>query len=268
VTSEVEPGTAPPLFAADAGRGAEPLVLLHGFGAWHGVWESLATGLAGRVLAYDLPGHGRSLDFPGAGPAKLAAGAILADLSRRGIDRVHLCGHSMGGAIATLMALSAPARVRSLSLLAPGGFGEEIDGSLLRRYAAARSESELAEALSAMAGPHASIPTAGLAGLAAMRALPGQTEKLIGIAEAISRGNRQGVIGRTALEGLGMPVMVLWGTEDPVLPWRQTHGLPSRFALDGIAGAGHMLIEEAPETVLRAIRATTRRLGPFGGALP
>jgi pimeloyl-ACP methyl ester carboxylesterase len=224
------------------------------------------------VLAYDLPGHGQSLEFAGAGPAKLAAGAILADLDRRGIDRVHLCGHSMGGAIATLMALSAPGRVRSLTLLAPGGFGEEIDGQLLRRYAAATSESELAEALSGMAGPLASIPEAGLAGLAAMRARPGQTRKLIGIAEAISRGNRQGVIGRPALEGLAMPVAVLWGTEDPVLPWRQTHGLPSRFVLHAVDGAGHMLIEEAPEIVLRAIRETARSNRPpsaaSDGALP
>lgn len=246
------------LFVADQGRGSEPLVLLHGFGAWHGVWSRLASGLASRVLAYDLPGHGRSVDFPGAGPAKVAAGAILADLSRRGIERVHLCGHSMGGAIAALMALAAPGRVLSLTLLAPGGFGEEINGPLLERYAAARTEHELVAALAGMAGPRGLVDKADLAGLAAMRALPGQADKLTGIAEAISRGNRQGVIGRAALERLAMPVAVVWGTEDPVLPCRQTNDLPSRFVVYRIDGAGHMLIEEAPERVLQAIRETAR----------
>ena len=252
---------AAPLFATDAGRGAEPLVLLHGFGAWHGVWARLASRLAGRVLAYDLPGHGNSLDFPGAGPAQLAAGAILADLSQRGIDRVHLCGHSMGGAIAALMALAAPGRARSLTLLAPGGFGEEINGTLLRRYAAARTEGEVAATLADMAGPRGLAEKADLAGYATMRALPGQSAKLIGIAEAISRGNRQGVIARTALEGLAMPVAVLWGTSDPVLPYGQTSDLPSRFVLRAIEGAGHMLIEEAREPVLRAIREATAEGG-------
>ena len=263
MTGETEPRApdASPLFAADTGGVEGPLVLLHGFGAWHGVWTRLASGLAGRVLAYDLPGHGRSLEFPGAGRAKLAAGAILADLDRRGIDRVHLCGHSMGGAIAALMALSAPGRVRSLTLLAPGGFGEEINGPLLRRYAAARTEDELAAALADMAGPPGPAVTADLAGFAAMRALPGQSAKLIGIAEAISRGNRQGVIARTALDGLAMPVAVLWGTSDPVLPYGQASDLPSRFVLHAIDGAGHLLIEEAPERVLRAIREATAERG-------
>ena len=130
------PPADPKLFASDEGQGPDAVVLLHGFGGWHGVWTPVAAGLGGRVLAYDLPGHGRSLDVQGAGPAKFAAGAILADLAARGIDAVHLAGHSMGGAVAVLMAAARPDMVGSLTLLAPGGFGEEIDGPLIRRFAA------------------------------------------------------------------------------------------------------------------------------------
>ncbi|MGT2467378.1 alpha/beta fold hydrolase [Mesorhizobium atlanticum] len=90
-----------------------------------------------RVLAYDLPGHSHSLQCEGMGGAKPAARAILADLAARQLTKVHLVGHSMGGAVATLMALADSGRVASLTLLAPGGFGPEINAALLRRYAAA-----------------------------------------------------------------------------------------------------------------------------------
>ena len=128
------------LYVAERGAGPKTVVLLHGFGGCHDIWREVTATLAPgiRTLAYDLPGHGLSLDFPGSGPAKTAARAVLADLAARGIARVHVAGHSMGGAVATLMALAEPETIASLTLLAPGGFGPEINGPLLRRYAAAR----------------------------------------------------------------------------------------------------------------------------------
>src|SRR5690606_12071982 len=173
-------GVTGSLFAADKGGDAPTLVLLHGFGASHTVWSALAARLAGdaHILAYDLPGHGFSLDAPGAGRAGATARAILDDLAGRGVKRAHVAGHSMGGAIAALMALTAPGRVASLTLLAPGGFGEEIDGALLHRYAAAGDEAELAACLRAMSGPDAHVSIPGLRPQLAMRARPGQIERL------------------------------------------------------------------------------------------
>ncbi|MDT9126949.1 alpha/beta fold hydrolase, partial [Escherichia coli] len=82
---------------------------------------------------------------------------ILANLSGAGLERIHVAGHSMGGAVATLMALMAPNRVISLTLLAPGGSGEAINGTLLRRYAAAGDENELKSCLLAMSGQQAHV---------------------------------------------------------------------------------------------------------------
>ena len=51
-----------------------------------------------------------------------------------------------------------------------------------------------------------------------------------------------------------MPVRVLWGDHDPVLPFAQALDLPEGFELHVAAGAGHMLIEEAPDAVLAVLR--------------
>lgn len=244
------------LFAAESGTSDRTIVLLHGFGGFHGTWDGIAPALAAQahVLAYDLPGHGNSLGWPDAGPAKLAARAILADLEMRGIARAHIVGHSMGGAIAALAGLIEPERVASLTLLAPGGFGAAINGSLLRRYAAARSSADIGACLAEMSG--FTPDEREVEALAAIRAVKGQTEKLVEIGAAITRDDRQGVIPREMLAGLAMPVAVAWGTEDAVLPYGQTAGLPENLMLHSMEGAGHMLPEEAPAAVIGIIRRT------------
>ncbi|MEP9399982.1 alpha/beta fold hydrolase [Mesorhizobium sp. KR2-14] len=257
-TSSVPP---PSLIAEEYGAGQNVIVLLHGFGAFHDVWRLVAVALAQEerhVIAYDLPGHGRSLDWPDAGPAKTTAKAVLADLDAREIERAHFVGHSMGGAVAALAALAQPERVASLTLLAPGGFGEQISSALLHRYAAATTQAELAECLAAMSAPGATPQTENLSAFAEMRAVPGQKEKLAEIASIIARDDRQGIIPRERLASLPMSVAVIWGTEDPVLPFAQTADLPPVFQLHPARGAGHMLVEERPELVVDIIGRMSR----------
>lgn len=246
-----------PLFVRERGQGAETVVLLHGFGGCHSVWDGTAAALAdtARTLAYDLPGHGASLDFPDAGSTRKAAQAVAADIAARGLRRVHLAGHSMGGAMAIMAALAVPGRIASLTLLSPGGIGPEIDGPLLRRYAIAGDGDELAACLAAMSGPEAATPADAIAALLATRSLPGQTGRLAEIARRITRDDRQGVIPTDMLDALSMPVLVLWGTGDPVLPASQAERLPARFSVRLLPGAGHMLIEEAADAVVAAIRS-------------
>ena len=250
----------PPLHLAEYGAGSKTIVLLHGFGGSHEVWHDVvaALGPGVRILAYDLPGHGHSLELQETG-AKSAARAILADLADRRLGKVHLVGHSMGGAVATLLALAAPERVASLTLLAPGGFGAEINGPLLRRYAAAAGRDEIRTCLAAMSGPGSVPPERLVDVLFRMRAQPGQLQALIDMAAAMTKSDRQGVIPIEQLNTLDMPVMVVWGTEDPVLPVDQAETLPARFLLHHVLEAGHMLVEEAPDLIAQAVRRNTRR---------
>lgn len=101
-------------------RGAGPPVLLaQGTGIHGDGWDPQVAALAPRFrcLTFDNRGMGRSQ--PQAGPLTVArmADDALALLDACGIDRAHVIGHSLGGAIAIELALRAPARVASLSLL-------------------------------------------------------------------------------------------------------------------------------------------------------
>ena len=92
----------------ESGTGdAPPFVLLHGFGGDARGFARLQDDLAAsrRVISFDLPGHGRALDWPRIGGAGVAARAIAASLEALELERVHLVGHSMGGAAAAIMAI-------------------------------------------------------------------------------------------------------------------------------------------------------------------
>lgn len=244
------------LFAFEAGSGPQTIVFLHGFAGGHFVWKAVQGALSGtfRTIAYDLPGHGGSLDFPDAGPPKVAARAVLADLEARGIEKAHVVGHSMGGAVATLMALFAPERVASLTLLAPGGYGETINASHLRSYAAARTGEDVATGLAEMYAPGVAIAPETIDDYANMVSRPGQAEKLSGFAADLFRGDRQGVIPAASLEALRMPVTVFWGEMDAILPFEHTANLPPNFVLEPLPGAGHMLPDERSAEIVGYLR--------------
>lgn len=249
------------IHAAVQGSGNNVVVLLHGFGGCCSIWEDVVGHLEGgyTTIAYDLPGHGLSLDYPKAGSAKTAAKAVLADLAARGIDRVHLVGHSMGGAVATLVALQEPQRVASLTLLAPGGYGPEINAPLLRRYAAATCPEDIRACLTEMSSPDSTVSEQSVKHLTEMRDRPGQSEKLIEFVTAMTVDDRQGVIPRETIAALPMPVMVVWGTDDSVLPYSQAEGLPARFMIHHVLEVGHMLPEETPKLVADIVQRMSRR---------
>lgn len=103
---------------------APPVVLLHCRGADGADWTRIAERLAApprprRVLAPDLRGHGRS-DWPGEEPGaytyEVMRDDIRAFLDALGIDRADVVGHSLGGAVAYLLAQGHPGVVRRLVL--------------------------------------------------------------------------------------------------------------------------------------------------------
>lgn len=118
----------------EAGTGA-PLVLLHGSGAGVSGWANFGNNLEVlsqhfRCLVLDLPGFGASgrPEVYERNYLRIAADAVLGLLDELGIEKAHLLGNSMGGTVATLLALDHAARVDRLVLMAPGGVGVNILG--------------------------------------------------------------------------------------------------------------------------------------------
>ena len=251
------------LFADKKGDGNDAIVFLHGFGDNHMVWESIRHAFAGEAttFAFDLPGHGRSLRHPSAGGMRQMADALTGRLAEAGLKRVHLVGHSMGGALAALMALEGGRAAASLTMLAPGGFGTEINRRLLERYAAARDAGDIRIALEEMYGRNNPVTDAAVARHVAMRAIDGQTDKLTEIAAGLARDGGQRVIPRELMVSLKAPVKVLWGTRDRVLPVRQARGLPPMFAAHIFEDTGHMLPAEIPDAVIALIGQNIRAAG-------
>ena len=106
------------LFCAEFGeRGRPMVVLLHGLGMGHRMWQpQLDLFAASRhVIAPDLPGFAASAS---SGPFSLAhAAQLVADVARlRCRPPVHLCGLSLGAMTALRIALDDPLLVRSLIL--------------------------------------------------------------------------------------------------------------------------------------------------------
>jgi len=101
--------------------GGDPVVLLHGWGASHRIFDQAIPKLAERyrVIAIDWPGFGDS-ENPKA-PYTIDwyskfLGRMLDVLS---LESPTILGHSMGGAIAAKFAIENPGRIRSLLLVCP-----------------------------------------------------------------------------------------------------------------------------------------------------
>ncbi len=236
------------------GLGA-PVVFIHGFGGRRESWSDLQQRVSkyAQTIAFDLPGHGQSIDYPDFGPPKVAARAIIAELQCMGHNKVHVIGHSMGGAVSSLIALFQPELVASLTLLAPGGFGDEINVVALNQIPDAATPDQLAIAMKCFFGPGTELESEAFDALFDVMQLPGARQALRHIANIVFKGGVQGTLPLADLGQLGIPIDVIWGTLDEIIPAHHANGLPPGFNTHIYSGIGHMLAEEIPDEVERLI---------------
>jgi pimeloyl-ACP methyl ester carboxylesterase len=103
----------------DEGSGF-PVVLIHGLAGDHTAWAAPMQSWSRdhRVLAFDNRGAGQSTQVDEPISTEDMARDTLALMDQTGIERAHVVGRSMGGAIAQHMALMRPERVHTLVVLA------------------------------------------------------------------------------------------------------------------------------------------------------
>lgn len=120
----------------DEGQGS-PLVLLHGIGGNHTVWNAVVPALARehRVLVPDLRGHGRSPAPPESHYTFLELEQdVVRLLDGRSVANAHVVGLSGGALLALRLALDVPARARSLVLVSGAAYTDAHTRAVADRW--------------------------------------------------------------------------------------------------------------------------------------
>jgi pyruvate dehydrogenase E2 component (dihydrolipoamide acetyltransferase) len=239
------------------GDGEEAVVLVHGYGGDKNSWLFVQEPLAARatVHALDLPGHGESSKEVGDAGLDLLADTILGYLDAQGIQHAHLVGHSLGGAVVAAAAPRAGDRVRSLTLVAPAGFGTEVNADFLRGFASASSRRELKPYVAELFADPDQVTRRLVDDLLKYKRLDGVQEALESLQSTLLDGDRQAIDGYAQLSASSVPVTVLWGREDKILPVPSQEAFGDRARPEVIDGVGHMLHMENPNVVRDAVAA-------------
>jgi len=215
------------------------VLLLHGFAGDHTTWATIAAGLkrrGRRAIAPDLPGHGQT-GIEARDAADLARD-LPEFLDALGIAEVEIVAHSLGAVAALDLAQAVPERVISLSLIAPAGLGAEIDADFVRGIAHADAPGGIAHLLRRLSLNPMELSQA------ALTALAGELSKgrLTALADALAGDFGQKVDTLAAIRKLSgkLPIRVLFGLEDRIIPWQHALALPPAVAVHFLARSGHM----------------------------
>ena len=222
------------------------VVLIHGAGGSRLVWPAELRRLPGATtFTVDLPGHGRS---PGTGRELIEeyAADLVAFLEAVEAESAVLVGHSMGGAIAQMVALTAPDRAAGLVLLATAA-------RLRVAPAILEGLQQDPEATIRLISKWAWGPGADPAWVAQGEQLMMETGPEV-LRRDFLACDRFDIRDRVA--EIACPTLVLAGSEDQLTPprfgqWLAEQVSGARYHL--IEGAGHMLMLERPHEVGQAI---------------
>jgi pimeloyl-ACP methyl ester carboxylesterase len=246
----------------DTGSSGPPVLLLHGLGGDHTIWNALLPLLSPefRVIAPDLPGHGQSptpverVTF-----ASLEA-SVLGLLDELGIGKAHVVGLSAGAFLALRFALDHPGRCRSLVSIAGGAQCDNHTRAIGDRWRKTYQES----------GPEAYVlrlvkdlyyPDWAEEHLEVVDRLREQTAEAefraaVQWAGAIRDFDIRREVGRIAL-----PTLVIHGMDDQVVD--VAHARLLRQSIPGaglrlLARTGHMVPIERPSETAEAILGLLR----------
>lgn len=246
------------------GRG-EPIILLHGsFSSLH-TWEDWQNELSPYFLtvSLDLPGHGLTGPDPDKRYSIRDYSILVTRLADKlNLDKFHLAGNSMGGAVALQIASNRPDQVLSLNLI--DASGAPLEASSLPKGSTAPKKiwiNRVAE--NAFFNQILLKCTPKFLFAMNMKQVYSDPDKLT--SEQVDRyyelmlrdGNRQATLERMATPGdskvdfdrLDMPTLILWGKEDSWIPLSRAYLLEKLIPgakLKIFENAGHIPMEEIP----------------------
>jgi pyruvate dehydrogenase E2 component (dihydrolipoamide acetyltransferase) len=240
----------------DLGGGeATPVVLIHGFGADLNTWmfNQPVLAEARRVVALDLPGHGGSTKDVTRGDLEELTDAVEAAMAALGIVRANLIGHSMGGAIAAAIAAKQRQLAATVTLIAAGGLGPDINMNFINGFVRAQRRREAADVLSLLVHDPGLVSRQMVDDVLRYKRLDGVLAALERIADRLFSNGRQAGGLAVAVPALPMPVQIIWGREDRIIPVAHAEALAARVPVHIIDGAGHLPHMEKAGEVNRLI---------------
>lgn len=251
---------------------APPVVLIHGLTRSLADWtpQHVLLGARFRVISLDLPGYGRS--EPLGRPHTLVNLAafveeVLDELSVT--EPAHLCGNSLGGAVALQIAVTTPSRVRDLALFNSAGFGAEVTPALrvlgvgpLAPYllrpswrGAARTERSLFYD-KMLATPERIAYSYALNRRPWAAQVVLETGDDLGDVRGAHRRWREELL--TEASALGLPILVAWGLDDEILPAHHVDSVETYFPQAHthlMPRCGHLPMVERPEETADLLRS-------------
>lgn len=239
-----------PMHYYRAGRGGEPVVMVHGLGGTAEGWVHLLPTLSRNFLVYapDMPGFGRTPLAPGKQCIATHAAYLGHFLQALGYPQVTLIGQSFGGWIATHYAAEHPERIKRLYLLNSAGLMRE--GMFVPYTPDREAAKKYIERMVDYGGP---VPNFLLDALVKISREPAY-------AEFIASYDRTEEVDEL-LPAISVPTTIIWGTEDRIFPLRCAYdfhaGIPnSRLIL--APGVSHNTQVGAASMIARILREDAR----------
>ncbi len=263
-------------------EGSGPVVLLiHGMAGSRSAWQRTVAPLvaAGHtVVAPDLPGHGDSEAASGDSSIGALAATLRDLLLALGHERATLVGHSLGGGIAMQFSYLFPEHTERLVLVSTGGLGRSVNLAL--RSAALPGAELVVAGIGQTARAVGPIVSGALKLLGVQvddeRAEVGRSLQSLGVASTrrafldtlravVGPDGQRVFAGDRLYLAAEMPTLIVWGSEDPVIPIG--HGHRGHEAMPGsefvvLDGVGHFPPLQAPEAMVDAIVDFLARVPP------
>ncbi len=243
----------------------EPLVLVHGIGSQWQVWTPVLDRLAGErdVVAVDLPGFGASELLTDEVTLAALADAVAELVEALGMERPHVAGNSLGGAVA--LELARTGRARSATGLSPLGFARG------REIAFAHHSLVASRALAQALAPATGVLLATGAGRTLLQSqffarpwrVPAADAVLAtrNLATSPGFGATLPLLSTVAPGDLDVPVTIAWGTRDRLLIARQgrrARGVMPQATHLWLDGCGHVPTYDDPVQVVEVLLAGSR----------
>jgi pimeloyl-ACP methyl ester carboxylesterase len=249
------------------------LLLLHGLGCDHTTWLPVLDSLARRytVIAPDLLGHGDS-DKPRADYSVGGFANGMRDLlTVLGVDKATVVGHSFGGGVAMQFAYQFPERTERLVLVGSGGLGPEVSAAI--RAITTTGFYQVMGLLTLPGVRH--VGTAGLralsrTGLKEFRDFDEVASIFQSFRDPASRAAIRHVV-RAVVDWQGqivtmsdraylteaMPMCVIWGDEDRVIPTshaQRAAELAPKARIEILPHSGHFPHKDHPDLFVKVLR--------------